>query len=381
MEENINPLKRGLVAAVFCIVCAAGGVYYSERVSMALQMMTGRDISAPLAGITLFFLLVQQISDTTKREKFSGIYRVLVWLSGVYIAILVYGGIVMVPLDVVFFIYNLFPAKNLPYWYAAGISLPASVMFVIFGILHARKIRTVSYRIPTEKITGTFRIVQLSDLHIGSVVGAGQMERAAKAVNSLHPDLIVITGDLINHGKVAETKDPDQVARILAGMKSRYGIFAVTGNHDPLPGDAPLQAFLKKAGIRLLVNENAQAGPVLLCGRVGNTMRGRTPLQKFFDRDGQHYCIVLDHYPNGMQEAADAGADLFLAGHTHQGQYFPCGFLIRKDYRGSSLHGHGKVKEMDTVVSAGTGYFQIPIRIGTDSEVVCIDLVGKPLKN
>jgi predicted MPP superfamily phosphohydrolase len=380
MEENLNPYRRAVWLVLLCVLSGAAGLWYSIRVGRALEAILGISCTPLLSGGTLFLLLVQLVSDNTGREHFSGLYRVLVWLSGLAVALLVYGGMTMILLDVVFFLLRHLGSLRPSYETAAGISLLVGGIVTLYGVIRAKQVTITRYALTTQKPIGSCRVVQLSDLHLGAVVGTGQVERIVRSVNACRPDLVVITGDIFNHGKVGECRDPKRAAELLAGIRSTWGVYAVTGNHDPLVGEEHFAAFLEESGIQLLHNTCVSAGPFFLCGRVGNRLRGRTPLDAFFDRAGAQdaYSIVLDHYPDGSGEAAEEAADLFLAGHTHRGQYFPCGLLIRGTYRGGMLYGHSKKGGTDCIVSSGTGYFQIPIRVGTRSEVVCIDLAGAP---
>lgn len=379
MEENFNPYRRNFLLILVCILSGAAGFYYSARVGSAMERYLGISCTPLLAGSMLFFLFVQLVSDSTKRKTFTGLYRVLVWLSGLAVAVLVYGGMSMILLDIAFFLVNHLAEKSLPYAACAGISVLIAAAFVLCGVIRAKRVVTTRYELKTEKPCGKCRVVQLSDLHVGAVIGTGQVRRMVRAVNALEPDLVVITGDLLNHGSVGECRNPEEVEKCLCGIHAKYGVLAVTGNHDPMVGDPDFADFLEKSGIRLLNNTSTQAGPFYVCGRSGNKLRGRTPLAAFFDPEGQKkaYSIVLDHYPDGSGEAAVLHADLFLAGHTHRGQYFPCGFLIRGTYRGGMLYGLSRKGDTSCIVSSGAGYFQIPIRIGTRSEAVCIDIEGR----
>lgn len=377
MTENINPQKQKLIFIVMCLVSAAGSFYYCVRVGHAFRALTGHNPTWPLYFAVLFFLLVQLYSNKTKRIHISQLYRILVLLSGVCIAFLVFGGTWMVLFDVIFFVLRIIGVKRLRYEMAAGISAVLSVVTVIYGVIHAKKIRTVSYSVSTDKVREGYRIVQLSDLHLGSVVGAGQMRRAVEAVNALKPDLVVITGDIINHGQMNEVRRPLDIEDILKQIRSKDGVYAVTGNHDPAADDPVFRLFLKNADVRLLDNESVSLPQVTLYGRNGNSLRNRRPIRYKFP--AEKYTVILDHYPDGAEAAAGCGADLLLAGHTHAGQYFPCTWFIRANYHKNSRHGQFRVGKTDCIVSAGTGYFQIPVRFGSDSEVVCVDV--KPIKN
>ena len=376
MTENFRPYKQKILMIAMCVLSAAGGLYYSVRVGHAVRLAAGQDVSLPLSGVILFFLLVQLYSNKTKRTSFSSIYRILVYLSGICVAFLVFGYVCLIACDLLFLVLRIFGLKRLRFEVSAGISAFASLVLVLYGNLHARKIKTCTYSIASPKIRKSYRVVQLSDLHLGAVVGAGQMRRAVQAVNALKPDLVVITGDMINHGQTGEIRHMTDTEDILAQIRAQAPVYAVTGNHDPAADDPVFRLFLKNSNIRLLDNEAVKFQDLLLYGRSGNSLQQRGPLA--FNAPEDAYTILLDHYPDGAEEAAKAGTDLFLAGHTHAGQYFPCTFMVRKAYPGARRHGMSAVGKMSCIVCGGTSFFQIPVRVGTDSEVVCVDLVPAP---
>lgn len=87
--------------------------------------------------------------------------------------------------------------------------------------------------------------------------------------------------------------------------------------------------------------------------------------------------IVLDHDPSGVREAQSCGADLVLSGHTHNGQFFPCNLFAKIAYPGCLTHGHTDLSGTHLIVSGGTGFFQVPVRTFSDSEIVCIDITDR----
>ncbi len=248
------------------------------------------------------------------------------------------------------------------------------------------------------------------DLIIGHFVGKKHIQNLVAQVNRLKPDLVLISGDLINAGNTNECPDIDQVARELEGLRTEHGVFAVTGNHDPAPEDpdfrrflrrarihlledktcdavtgnhdpAPedpdFRRFLRRARIHLLEDKTCDAGPVQLVGRKSK-IRPRAALTELMEScTGEKPVVVLDHDPIGIQEARQAGADCVLCGHTHRGQVFPLDLLVRLLYPKEELWGMGRKGKTTSIVSAGAGYFSMPMRLGSDSEIVCIDLISQ----
>ena len=251
-----------------------------------------------------------------------------------------------------------------------------SALVVVYGSIHARQLQTVRYSVHLEKQHAHLRIVLLSDLHIGAFINAAYLQRVVQRIETLSPDLIVIAGDLFD-GSLPDERKTDACAAALSRMHAPLGVYAVIGNHDPDASDVRFQRFLRDAGIYLLYNEVACVAQWNLAGRAGIVDMGelRVPLAELLGkREARYPTVVLDHDPQGIREAADCGAELVLCGHTHKGQFFPMTILTRlangKDY----FYGSGFVQKTCFVISSGTGYFELPIRIGTNSEIVVVDV-------
>ena len=90
---------------------------------------------------------------------------------------------------------------------------------------------------------------------------------------------------------------------------------------------------------------------------------------------GDKPVVVMDHSPDGFEEAAQCGASMVLSGHTHRGQFFPVTLLTKLFHPPGHFYGHTQLRNTHGIISAGTGYFQLPIRVGTDSEIVTIELI------
>ncbi|EMN02646.1 metallophosphoesterase [Leptospira noguchii] len=223
-----------------------------------------------------------------------------------------------------------------------------------------------------------FRIVQISDVHIGPTIKKSFLESVVKRINELEPDLVAITGDLVDGpvNKLGHHITP------LANLKSKHGTFFVTGNHEYYSGVLSWIRELEKHGIQVLLNENK----ILEHGKASLTLAGVTdlkagtilkehktdPYRAMKGGEKTDYKILLAHQPNSVFEGAEAGFDLQLSGHTHGGQYFPGNLLIYLAQKFvAGLHKH---KDTWIYVSRGTGYWGPPIRLGAPSEISVIQL-------
>lgn len=281
---------------------------------------------------------------------------------------------------------------------AGGILSILIIAVSVWGVVNARIIRTTEYEVQVEKDGGKLEelcIVLTADLHMGYNIGCGQMERMVDKINAQNPDLVVIAGDIFDNEYEA-LDDPEKLIRIFRGIRSRYGVYACYGNHDIqekiLAGftfgsgeekkvsDPRMDEFLEKAGIRLLHDEGVLIDDSFyLFGRADMERPGRgieerkTPQEITKDMDPSKPVIVLDHEPRQLQELADAGVDLDLCGHTHDGQMFP-GNLVMK-FLWENPCGYMKKDNMHNIVTSGTGLFGPNMRVGTKAEICPITVV------
>lgn len=225
-----------------------------------------------------------------------------------------------------------------------------------------------------------FRIAQISDLHVGPTIGRGYVERVVAMTNALQPDLVALTGDLVD-GPVPRLAG---AVAPLAQLQPRGRVFLVPGNHEVYSGLRQWGEEFRRLGIRVLVNDYALVEQVtarIVVGGVSDpTMAAfgealRPDAQRASGRgEGRAFRLLLSHHPKLAVDAADAGFDLQLSGHTHGGQFFPWTLAVRKVHAPHAL-GLSRRGRMWVYVSAGTGSWGPPLRLGTRTEVTLLRLV------
>lgn len=223
------------------------------------------------------------------------------------------------------------------------------------------------------KVRSGYRIVQISDVHVGPTIGRGFIEDVVARINALEPDLVAITGDLVD-GSVEELAE--HVAP-LGKIRAKDGVFFVTGNHEYYSGAEEWLAHLGKLGIRALRNERVRIG-----GDEGFDLAGiDDPTSSLSDlrkalagRDAARACVLLAHQPRAIGLADELGVDLQLSGHTHGGQMIPWNFLVRLQQ--PFVAGLHKLARAQIYVSRGTGYWGPPMRVGAPAEITEIELVS-----
>ena len=228
-----------------------------------------------------------------------------------------------------------------------------------------------------------------ADLHLGNSVGARHMEQMVKKINAANPDLVIIAGDIYDN-EFEAIEEPEKIQELFASIQSKYGVFACWGNHDleepilagftfgshdKIETDVRMAELLKNAGVYLLSDETVFIDNAFyLVGREDSSRARKTgsgrqsPETLLSGLDHSKPIIVIDHQPRELQALADAGADVDLSGHTHDGQIFPGNILTSLMWENSC--GLLSVDSMTLVVTSGAGVWGPNMRVGTKSEIV-----------
>jgi len=278
-----------------------------------------------------------------------------------------------------------------------GILLTSLVVgFSIYGSFHAKVIKVHPYEVTIEKSCANrneLKIVLLADLHLGYNYGKREISRMVTKVNAQNPDLVLIAGDIFDNEYDA-VQDPERIAEKLSEMKSTYGTYGVFGNHDVserlLGGfsvsldadevrDSRFDTFAEKANITILDDESVCIDDAFyLVGRMdaskpGDGTKNRmTPEEILKDLDKSKPILVMEHQPKQLQELSDAGADMQLCGHTHDGQLFPGNLLLGLIWENPC--GYLQKGNLHSIVTSGVGVWGPAMRTGTDSEICHITI-------
>lgn len=354
--------KKGIKAAVICV--------YSF---LALSLLTG-------------FLFPE------------GVFGRLMKLTGNYwLGVMLYALLVIALADLMRVILRRIRHRGLKLPIAGAVCVLVTAALCIGGAVNARVIHTVKYDVTVEKQAGrldNLKIILAADLHLGYNTGCREMEQMVRKINAQKPDLVVIAGDIFDNEYEA-LDDPKRLIGILQGIESKYGVYACYGNHDieekilagftfggrheKKESDPRMDALLKKAGITLLRDEKVLIDESFyLYGRPDLHRPGRgieirkAPGEITEGMDQEKPIIVLDHEPKELQELAQAGVDLDLSGHTHEGQTFPGNLAIRLMWE--NAYGYLKKGDMHNIVTSGVGVFGPYIRVGTKAEICVVNV-------
>jgi len=223
-----------------------------------------------------------------------------------------------------------------------------------------------------------FRIVQISDIHIGAMLDRRFAATITARVNALAPDLVVVTGDLVD-GTVKHLAHEVEPFRAL---RAAHGVYFVTGNHDYYSGADPWLEVVRGLGMRPLRNERVEinangavfdlAGVDDHRGYLFGPGHGEDVARALAGRDPGRAVVLLAHDPSTFKAAAPLGVDLQISGHTHGGQIWPFGYLVRLAVK--FVAGHYRRGDAQLFVSRGTGYWGPPMRLAAPAEIAEIVL-------
>lgn len=272
--------------------------------------------------------------------------------------------------------------------------------FSTYGVIHAKKIVVNSYQVQIDKKVDKFsnlKVALVSDLHFGYNSSLSHVKKMVKLINESDPDVVVIAGDIFDNSYEAIYK-PDKIIQEIKKIKTKYGVYAVYGNHDIdekiLAGftfswkknknlnDPRMTSFLEKANVKLLRDESLLIDDSFyLVGRIdyhkyGMEVEKRKTIEELVSSfDKSKPIILIDHEPYELEEIAKAGVNLDLSGHTHNGQMFPSNVFIKFIWK--NPHGLLKVDNMYSAVTSGVGVYGPNMRVGTTAEVMVLDLSFK----
>ena len=342
--------------------------------------------------VVSIFVVVSYIAGRFLERAFPSIIStVLIWIGSFWIAFMFYFFLSLVAVDLLRLINHFVPffpeiiSKNPEKTkrFTALVIILFVFITVAGGYINTKMIVVQHYKIPVKKSAGNLKslnIAMASDIHLGTILDSSFLEKVVDKINALNPDIVLLPGDVIDEdiGPVLR----DNMGHLLEKIKSKYGVYAVTGNHEYIGGVDAACNYLTSHGIKMLRDSVIKIDNAFyLIGREDIAIRQfahkqRKDLKELLNGvDHSFPLIMMDHEPFKLNEAFENGIDLQLSGHTHNGQLWPMNFLISKIYE----LGWGYMIKGNThyYVSCGVGGWGPPIRTGSRPEIVNITLVFK----
>lgn len=323
-----------------------------------------------------------------ERIQLTWFSTVLVWFGSFWLAAMTYFLIIALGIDILrlsnFFvqwfprIVTADPAKTKE-WLAVTIAVVV-ITVVALGHLNAVRPRVRTLNLSIKKTVNrakVLNIVAVSDIHLGTIIGKSRLQKIVALINNLNPDVVLLPGDVFDEDIGPVIKE--NLGETLRTIRSKYGVIAITGNHEYIGGEEAACKYLSDHGITVLRDNSIKIDDICtVVGREDISARqfggkSRKPLDELMKEvDTRLPVILLDHQPFHLEEAEKNGVDLQLSGHTHHGQLWPFNYISAKIFElswGYKLKGNTHI-----YVSCGVGTWGPPVRTGNSPEVVNVRL-------
>jgi predicted MPP superfamily phosphohydrolase len=387
-------MQRILVFATFAVVVLSvwiGGHLYMVR---RLVSEPGLDGAAGTAAIVVVALLAASVLLQPLAERYlpQRYAKLVIWPASVWIGFAFYLALCLGVSEILYAFASAALASTGPGAAASAAAARATAVTIaalgIGGLALAGGLRPPRLeRIEVElarwpRSLDGFRIVQISDLHIGALLDRRFARAITERVNALAPDLIAVTGDLVD----GSVKHLGAEVAPFAALRAEHGTFFVTGNHDYYSGADPWLDVVRGLGMRPLRNERVEirrgdasfdlAGVDDHRGYLFGPGHGEDVARALDGRDPERAAILLAHDPSTFPAAVEHDVDLQISGHTHGGQIWPFGYLVRVAVK--YVAGHYRRGGAQLFVSRGTGFWGPPMRLGAPAEITEIVLRSAP---
>lgn len=353
----------------------------------------------PFAVVYLFMALSPVIAFLLPKSAVAIVIR---RISTYWIGIMLYSLLYVVLFDLLRLIAKHTKLKNTLLFSRGSIISIGSVVVAcavatcLYGIFNARNIKVNEYSVTVNKSCGSdkhLKAVLVADLHMGYAIGVDHITNMVEKINQQDADIVIIAGDIFDNSYDG-MDDPEGIKAQLRSIKSKYGVYAVYGNHDIdekiLMGftfdwggkqlhSEKMTNFMKECNIKLINDESVLINDEFyLVGRRDTDKPGtedgtRAEISELTkDLDKTKPIFVLSHEPDELQKTADAGADIDFSGHTHDGQLFPGNLTIGLFWENPC--GMIKKDNMYSIVTSGVGVYGTFMRVGTDAEICSVDI-------
>lgn len=353
----------------------------------------------PFAVVYLFMALLPVIAFLLPKSAVAIVIR---RISTYWIGIMLYSLLYVVLFDLLRLIAKHTKLKNTLLFSRGSVVSIGSVVVAcavatcLYGIFNARNIKVNEYSVTVNKSCGSdkhLKAVLVADLHMGYAIGVDHITNMVKKINEQNADIVIIAGDIFDNSYDG-MDDPEGIKAQLKSIKSKYGVYAVYGNHDIdekiLMGftfdwggkqlhSEKMTNFIKECNIKLINDESVLINDEFyLVGRRDTDKPGtedgtRAEISELTkDLDKTKPIFVLSHEPDELQKTADAGADIDFSGHTHDGQLFPGNLTIGLFWENPC--GMIKKDNMYSIVTSGVGVYGTFMRVGTDAEICSVDI-------
>jgi len=325
--------------------------------------------------LILYSILFTFISTSFLLARFSDGSTIMQVIGGYWLAIFC---LLLMILPLVHLIMLLLRFTNLDKTkirvYATFSSICILIGLLMYGTYLAYTPKIVDYNVQIDGVEDeSLKIVMVSDTHFGYLSGIKHAKRLVKEINQLNADIVLFPGDIIDDDLgIVEKKG---IFPIISEIKSKYGMYGSLGNHDKYRGQMEeLISSIEQSNIKILYDESILIDDrFYIVGRRDKTESDRMPTSDLVaNLDHNKALIMLDHQPYEFDLAEKAGIDLLLSGHTHKGQIAPGNLITKRLFEND--WGYLKKETLHSIVSSGYGFWGPPIRLGSQAEIVVINV-------
>lgn len=324
-----------------------------------------------------------------ERVMINWLSSLLVWIGSLWLGAMVYFLLFTLLFDLIrlvnFFIpfYPQFISANYNQTKIILLLCATVIVFIVVtaGYINARtpRLKNIGIKIDKRSELNRITLAVASDIHLGTIICKSRVEKMVSLINSINADIVLLPGDIVDEDLGPVIKQ--NLGEILRKIKSRYGVFGITGNHEYIGGAEAACRYLEEHGIKMLRDGFTEVKGIYIIGREDRSIKqfsGKTrkPLIEIMQyADKTKPLILMDHQPVKLTEAETNGIDLQLSGHTHHGQLWPFNFITKKIYelsRGYKLSG-----STHYYVSCGAGSWGPPVRTGNTPEIISLEIEFK----
>ncbi|MEO8167614.1 MAG: metallophosphoesterase [bacterium] len=379
-------MRRRDIIIFFSVVLGLYGLINFYIFSHGLSSLGAVSAVRPwYIGIFLFLSLAYIAGRFLERRSISRLSAALIWLGSFWLAAVVYFLLIVLAVDLVRlldwiipFLPEYFSAPQSKFAFGAGSTLLV-VLIVVWGAINAARprVRRLDLNIQKNASLRTLNVVAVSDIHLGTIICKARLERIVRKINLLDADIVLLPGDVVDEDIQPVIKQ--NLGETFRSIKSKYGVIAVTGNHEYIGGVDAACEYLVEHGIIMLRDDVIKiADSFYVVGREDRSFnRGPKRQRKTIEElmrglDKSLPIILMDHQPFHLEEAAKNNIDLQISGHTHHGQLWPFNLITKRIFEVS--WGYKKKGSTHFYVSCGVGSWGPPVRIGNRPEIMHIKI-------
>lgn len=317
------------------------------------------------------FVIMTILTNYSYNKLFSFLYEVsAVWIGTVYFLF-----IASILFIIVGEIGSIFSISNFVIRTLGMILIFMGLGVSIYGVIHTYHLNVVNYTVKINNLPENWnnkKIVMFADTHFGNIRNVHFGEKLVQKINEQSPDLVLIAGDYYDGPRINGT----EVANVLKEIKSKKGIAFAPGNHEEYGNSKEFSQALTNAGVLVLSDNFTTIDGIQIVGVDYATGSNKEQMSSVVDNMNLQKGIpqiLIKHAPNNLVVASDAGFDLVVSGHVHQGQVWPGPLIVKKIFK-EFAYGLNYFNKTAVITTSGAGTWGPPQRVGTNSEIVIINL-------